>query len=289
MLDYYPPWGSRTLRRLAPNETSLPYTRFALRPLGPTIGAEIEGIDLSQRLHPEEKMEVHRALLEWKVLAFQGQRVSPADVYRFACEWGEPLDASLLQTGAAGPDVFYANGSQNYWHADDSYLEFPGIGSVLHVAELPALGGDTLFADMYAAFDNLDDETKAAIEGLRAVHDCLPYATVTPHYRDHLPEISARFPPVEHPVIRVHPETGRKILYVNSMWTTRLVDVERGRGEALLLRLCLQATVPEYQCRIRWNPGQVVLWDNLAVQHYAVSDYSEPRLMVRTSFAQRAG
>jgi taurine dioxygenase len=284
MPDLFPPWGPRTLQRLSPTQSSSPYTRFNVRPLGPVIGAEIEGIDLSQKLHPEDKAEVHRALLEWKVLAFQGQAVSHEDIYRFACEWGEPLDASLLQTGADGPDVFYANGSQNYWHADDSYLDAPGTGSVLHVAELPALGGDTLFVDMSVAFDNLDADTKAAIVGLRAVHDCAPYAAATPHYRDHLEEIAARFPPVEHSVVRVHPETGREILYVNAMWTTHLVDVEPGTGDALLLRLCLQATIPEYQCRLRWTRGQVVLWDNLAVQHYAVSDYSDPRLMVRTSF-----
>lgn len=196
---------------------------------------------------------------------------------------GEPIDATLLQTGSNGVDVLYVKGDQNYWHADDTFMASPGIGSVLHIGEVPALGGDTLFSDMAAAYDNLDDETKAGIADLVAIHDCAPYAAIAPHYRDHVAEIAERFPPVEHPVVRTHPETGRKTLFVNGMWTTRILGLDDEVAGALLLRLCLQATVPEYQCRVRWSTDKVVLWDNRAVQHYAVSDYSDPRLMVRTS------
>jgi taurine dioxygenase len=273
------------MHRLPPSEEVDAYGSFALRPISPTIGADIDGIDLSVPLRVDDRAEIHRALLEWKVLVFHHQSVLPQDVHRFACEWGEPLDSSLLQSGSDGADVFYASGTQNYWHADDTYLKVPGIGSVLHIPEIPSIGGDTLFADMAAAYDNLGESLQAEIERLRAVHDCGPYAAATPAYRDHVAEIAGRFPPVEHPVVCTHPETNRKVLFVNSMWTTHLVDVEPGIASDLLLKLCLQATVPEYQCRIHWSPDQVVMWDNRVVQHYAVSDYSEPRLMIRTSIS----
>lgn len=283
LVDLYPPWGRRRLDRLAPGLEARPYELFGVRPLQRTIGAEITGVDLSGPLDPNIADEVHRALLEWKVLVFVGQHVGPPDVEAFGRLWGEPIDATLMQTGSNGVDVLYVKGDQNYWHADDTFMAAPGIGSVLHIAEVPAIGGDTVFADMAAAYDNLDDGTKALIDDLQAVHDCAPYAAVAPHYRDHLAEITERFPPVQHPVVRTHPETGRKTLFVNAMWTTRILGLDEGVAGPLLLRLCLQATVPEYQCRVRWSVDKVVMWDNRAVQHYAVSDYDDPRLMVRTS------
>ena len=181
------------------------------------------------------------------------------------------------------PGAGYCTGNQNYWHADDTYMARPGIGSVLRIAEVPSVGGDTVFSDMAVAYDNLDEELKAEIADLRAVHDCAPYAAVTPHYARHLDEITARYPPVEHPVVRTHPETGRPTLFVNAMWTTRVVGLDPEQSDALLLHLAAQATVPEYQCRIHWTPDMVLFWDNRAVQHYAVSDYTEPRLMIRST------
>ena len=283
LLGIYPPWGPRRMRRLPEGVASAPYGQFALRPLSPTIGAEIEGVDLSAALNPEVKAEVHRASLEWKVLVFTGQDLSPAGVEHFASAWGEPYDATLRPAEKLVTGAGYAQGNQNYWHADDTYMARPGTASVLRIAEVPSVGGDTLFADMAVAYDNLEEEMRVRLDGLRAVHDCLPYATVTPHYREHLAEIADRYPPVEHPVVRTHPETGRRTLFVNAMWTKRIVGLEPTESDELLLYLCAQATVPEYQCRIRWSPDKVVFWDNRAVQHYAVSDYTEPRLMIRAT------
>ena len=271
------------MQRLPPGVDGAPYRLFELRPMSPTIGAEVIGLDLGEPLSPEVRAEVRRAFLEWKVLIFRGQDLAPEGVHRFAGQWGEPYDPTLLPTDDDSPTALYVYGNQNYWHADDTYMASPGIGTVLRIGEVPSIGGDTIFADMAAAYDNLDDEMKARIAGLAATHDCGPYAAVTPHYQHHLAEIASRYPPVDHPVVRTHPETGRKTLFVNAMWTTKIVGLDPTEGAALLLHLCVQATVPEYQCRIRWQSDMVVFWDNRAVQHYAVSDYSEPRLMIRTS------
>jgi len=284
LLDAYPPWGPRQVHRLPEGVASEPYKRFDLTPMTAVIGAEITGIDLATPLTDELHADVHRALLEWKVLVFVGQNLPSEGVHRFAAQWGEPYDAQLRPQGDVVTTVpVPAAGNQNYWHADDTYMARPGMGSVLRIVEVPAVGGDTVFADMGAAYDNLAPEMQARIDRLRAVHDCVPYALATPHYREHIAEIAARFPPVEHPVVRTHPESGRKTLFVNAMWTKRIVGLSPAESNGLLLRLCLQATVPEYQCRIRWTPDRVIFWDNRAVQHYAVSDYSEPRVMVRTT------
>jgi taurine dioxygenase len=283
LIDIYPPWGPRDLRRLPPGQEPLPYPRFGLAPLGPTIGAEITGVDLARPLDADLRADVHRAFLEWKVLVFRGQELSPQALQDFAAQWGEVYDATLIPADRVVPAAGYCTGNQNYWHADDTYMATPGIGSVLRIAEVPSIGGDTLFADMAAAYDNLDDGLKAAIADLRAVHDCAPYAALTPHYRDRLDEITDRYPPVAHPVVRTHPETGRLTLFVNAMWTKRILGLDPEESDALLLHLCAQATVPEYQCRIHWSPDTVVFWDNRAVQHYAVSDYTEPRLMIRST------
>lgn len=281
LLDIYPHRGPR---RLVRTSSGRPYRHLSLSPLGATIGVEVQGADLRAPLTEPVAAEIHRALLEWKVLVWRGQPVSAAEMHRFASRWGEPYDASLIAAGSyPAPFVTLGavTGEQNYWHADDTYMACPGLGTVLSVTEVPSVGGDTVFADMAAAYDNLALPLRQAIDGLRAVHDCAPYAADVAHYQDHLDEIAARFPPVEHPVVRTHPETGRRTLFVNSNWTQRVVGLGAAQSDRLLLHLCAQATVPEYQCRIHWSPETVVFWDNRAVQHYAVADYSEPRVIMR--------
>ncbi len=287
LLEIYPQRGPRRMDRLPEGWVARPFAHLQLRPLGRTIGAEVAGIDLSAPLTATLIDEVNRALLEWKVLVFRHQDISPAEQAAFVAHWGELFDDSLLAT----PDAYVvpfvvqapATANQNYWHADDTYMAAPGLGTALRITELPPLGGDTVFSDMAVAYDNLDPDLRAHLDDLRAVHDCAPYAADSPHYRARLDEITARFPPVEHPVVRTHPETGRRTLFVNAMWTQAVVGLSPADSEALLLHLCAQATVPEYQCRVRWTPDTLVFWDNRAVQHYAVGDYLEPRTMVRAT------
>jgi taurine dioxygenase len=158
------------------------------------------------------------------------------------------------------------------WHSDVTWRLQPSLGSVLRAREVPDPGGDTLFCDMYAAYDGLQDDVRASLHGLRAVHDFTKTfgRALDP---DALAQKQKEYPPAEHPVVRTHPETGRKALYVNAAFTSHIVGMARDDSRRLLDLLYRQATVPEYQCRFRWRPDSIAFWDNRAVQHYAVSDY----------------
>ncbi len=157
------------------------------------------------------------------------------------------------------------------------------MGTVLHAIEVPATGGDTLFSDMYAAYDGLDAATRARIDPLAAVHDfAMSFGAQVP--ADQLEETRARYPQVTHPVVVTHADTGRKLLYVNRIFVDHLVGVDRDESVALLDLLCRQAELLEHQCRWQWEPDSVAFWDNRAVQHYACSDYwPSVRVMERAS------
>ena len=169
-----------------------------------------------------------------------------------------------------------AVGRENVWHSDVTWREEPSLGSLLHAIEVPAVGGDTLWADMAAAYDCLDDDLKERIDGLTAVHDWWNTfgRGMQPEQRDAL---RPDFPPVEHPVVRTHPETGRKTLYVNAAFTQHIVGLDADESAELLDLLYRQAPYPEYQCRFRWTAGALAIWDNRSTQHYATSDYFPQR------------
>jgi taurine dioxygenase len=278
-----------TKRRHEPVALAIPaipdgasYETLAVRPLTPTIGAEIEGIDLACVLTEQQFAAVRRALLEWKVLFFRDQNITTEEHLDFGRRFG-PLEVFPFSPPKPGyPEVLAithdekSRGRENTWHSDVTWREIPSLGSILRAIEVPSVGGDTLFADMYAAYDGLPDETKAKIEGRVAVHDF-------PHIRRNFrkrgvseAEIEAfekTYPKVEHPVVRTHPETGRKALYVNAAFTQSIVGLEPDESDALLKRLYAQAAIPEYQCRFRWRKNSVAFWDNRSCQHYAASDY----------------
>jgi taurine dioxygenase len=280
--DLFPPLGPRTLRRVPEDFEVRPYDRFNIRPLGPTVGVEIDGLDLTQALGNEVQADLQRALLEWKLLFFRAPAIDVQQFYRFATYFGETFDDSVMGMGQTQPPnvgVGPCKGEQNYWHADATYGEKPPRATVLRV-QPPSLGGDTMFADMAAAYDNLPDAVKIRIEPLTAIHDADRYARS--FHRAYNPETS-RWTAVEHPVVIAHPRTGRKTLYVNSQWTRELVGLEPAEGEPLLMYLCAQAAVPEYQCRLSWQPFGLAIWDDYALQHYAVGDYTEGRSFWRTT------
>jgi taurine dioxygenase len=274
--------GRRLLRRTPAGWRDRPYERFELVPQGRIIGAEIRGLHLSQPLDDELRAELNRALLEWKVLFFRGQHLEPAAQRAFARHWGE-LESSRSGVYSGSDDVvrFDKGGDatptyENVWHADVTFRERPALGAVLQLREVPPVGGDTMWADMAAAYDNLSDEVKARIEGATAVHDYIPgFARFFGPER--LAPLQGEFPPVEHPVVRTHPETGRKLLFVNTSFTTRITGMDRAESDRLLSHLVAQAHVPEYQVRFRWQAGDVAFWDNRATQHYAVDDYAPYR------------
>ncbi|MBI0381717.1 TauD/TfdA family dioxygenase, partial [Streptomyces albiflaviniger] len=152
----------------------------------------------------------------------------------------------------------------------------PALGAVLQLREVPPVGGDTMWADMAAAYDNLPAEVKERVDGATAVHDVIP-GFVRFYGPERLAPFQEMFPPVEHPVVRTHPETGRRMLFVNTSFTTRITGMEREESDRLLSFLCRQAHVPEYQVRFHWQPGDIAFWDNRATQHYAVNDYAPHR------------
>lgn len=269
--------GPRQLRRLAEAQSDRPYQRFGVTACSPLIGAEISGVNLGLPPDAELKEELHRALLEWKVLFFRDQQINGAEQVVFASAWGE-LEQQRLDAGSAGSSLARyvkdaANGGfENVWHADMTGRPRPAMGFVLRLVRGPEAAGDTIFADAAAAYDNLPAEVRATIDGLRAVHDMTTTMSqfVPP---DELIRIRGIYPPVVHPVVRTHPETGRRTLFVNQVFTDRVVGMEPERSERLLQYLFRQMQAPEYQVRFRWTPGAVAFWDNRAVQHYAVSDY----------------
>ncbi|MFD7710599.1 TauD/TfdA dioxygenase family protein [Streptomyces sp. NPDC059786] len=274
--------GARVLDRLPAGVPERPYSLFELVPQARTIGAEIRGVDLSRPLTDALRDELNRALLEWKVLFFRGQHLTSAAQRGFARNWGELETNPLLATGDDDEVVRFDKAAgvtptfENVWHTDVTFRPRPALGAVLQLREVPPFGGDTMWADMAAAYDNLPEEVKARIDGARAVHDFLPgFARFYPAGR--LAPFQERFPPVEHPVVRRHPETGRRMLFVNASFTTRIVGLERAESDRLLRLLFQQAHVPEFQVRFRWQQGDVAFWDNRATQHYAVNDYGPHR------------
>jgi taurine dioxygenase len=267
----------------------LRFDHFDVARVGTTIGAEVTGIDLRRHLADEVVAELRRCLFEFKVLFFRDQPLSAGEHVDFARRFG-PLEVHpFIGSNSTHPELVRfekhagIGGYENGWHSDVSWREQPSLGAVLHALEIPPVGGDTLFADMYAAYEGLEPEVRERIDGLTAIHD---YAQVFGHGvaeadRDRM---RAQFPPARHPVVRTHPGTGRKLIYVNRFFVDRIEGLERDESNALIELLAGQAEMVEYQCRFRWQQHSVAFWDNRAVQHYAASDYwPQRRVMERAS------
>ncbi|MGW5074659.1 TauD/TfdA dioxygenase family protein [Rhodococcus sp. NPDC004095] len=274
--DHTIEFGPRGMRRNPDGFDPAPYRAIDLRPVTPFIGAEVRGVDLRD---PGDEViaELRTALLEWKVLFFRGQDITGEQHRDFAQHWGELEVHPLLPQGEVPSVVRFERGedspgTENIWHVDVTWQQRPPLGSVLRAIDVPAAGGDTLWADMGNAYDCLSDEVKAAIDGLDAVHDFMPSfgRSMSPEQQERMQE---QYPPVRHPIVRTHPETGRKTLFVNSLFTTHIPDLDPVEGLQLLQRLFDQAKVPDFQCRFHWEPNSIAFWDNRATQHYAASDY----------------
>jgi len=261
---------------------SLEIEDLNILPLTPTIGAEVEGIDLSRPLDASTVSALRRALLDWKVLFFRDQDITTDQHLAFARNFGDLEVHPFAPQKPGYPEVLAithdanSRGKENTWHSDVTWRLEPSLGSILRALEIPPVGGDTLFADMYAAYDGLKDEVKAKVEGKVAVHDFVNFRKGMRKRGVSEEEIAAfdrQYPKVEHPVIRTHPETGRKAIYVNAGFTQHIVGMEKAESDALLAHLYAQAAIPEYQCRFRWTKNAIAFWDNRASQHYAASDY----------------
>lgn len=265
------------------------YEHITVTPKGVTLGAEISGVRLSGNLHDEVIAEIRRAWLDYKVVYVRDQDISGTEHVEFARRFGELEVHPFLLGSEEHPELVRfekgveASGFENGWHHDVTWRETPSMGAILRSIQVPATGGDTAFSDMAAAYDGLDDEMKERLDGLQAAHDyTLAFGSFVDDSKK--AEMREQYPVVHHPIVRTHPETGRKLLFVNAYFTSHVVDMDENEGNQLLRYLISRASVMEYQYRVSWEPNQVTLWDNRIVQHYALSDYyPDVRIMERAS------
>jgi len=262
------------------------------QPLSPNIGAVIHGVDLRQPVDSQTHAAIYQALLDHKVIFFRDQDITTEQHLAFGRLFGELEIHPFTKNKADAPEVILvthdreSRGRENNWHSDVTWREKPSLGSILRAREVPPIGGDTLFANMEAAYNGLSDDLKEELEGLQALHDF-------PHFRHHfkkeerfeeLEELERLYPNPVHPVVRTHPDTGRKSLYVNLAFTQSIVGMDPAESKKLLRYLYSRAAIPEYQCRFRWETNSIAFWDNRACQHYAASDYwPEVRRMERVT------
>lgn len=264
-------------------------SKIEIKQMTPAIGAEILGVDLAN--YDQSLIDlVHETLLTHRVVFFRDQHLSDAEHIEFARQFGNleihpatPKDQpnpEILRI-AHGPE---SRGAENMWHSDVTWRECPSLGSILRAVELPDVGGDTLFANMVLAYDRLSDEVKEKIENLTAVHDIA--RVFAKRLGRKAEELHDKYPPMEHPVVRTHPETKERVIYVNGAFTDHIKDMERAESDQLLDQLYKSAWNPEVQCRFRWEVGSIAFWDNRACQHFAASDYyPDVRVMERVTIA----
>jgi taurine dioxygenase len=263
---------------------------ITIAPLTPGIGAEIGGIDLASPAIADAIPALRAALLAHKVIFFRDQHITAAQHIAFARHFGDleihpatPKDqqAREILRIAHGPD---SRGRENAWHSDVTWREAPSLGSILRAIEVPPVGGDTLFADMHAAFTRLSPAMQRIATQLTAVHDIA--RVFAGRLGQSTDDLHAKYPPMEHPVVRTHPETGLPCLYVNIAFTSHIVGLSKDESDNLLAHFYAQAANPEIQCRFRWQAGSIAFWDNRASQHFACSDYfPQRRVMERVTIA----
>lgn len=260
------------------NDRTIEYSTFRVTTLTPHLGAEVSGLDLSRPLADEQLADLRRAFADWSVLVFRDQHLDREAHKRFGRYFGELHRHPMNEWREGDPEILVVKTTADSpytagdaWHADVTCDERPPIASALYVTETPACGGgDTLFADMYIAAELLSPAMRSWLEGLTAVHDgAIPYVGA---YKSTPPE--GGYPRNEHPVITVHPVTGREVLYVNPGFTSHIRGLRRWESDAVLRALYdLVATTPRLHCRVAWEPNTLTLWDNRCTQHHAVWDY----------------
>ena len=255
------------------------YERISVRPVTPVIGAEIEGVYLDEPLDEVTVQEIQDALTAHQVIFFRDQEIT-VEHQKALGRWFGELVVHPNDPGLEGhPEVMIIHSDESSkrvtgerWHSDVSCTQEPPLGSILRLFTVPDSGGDTLFASMYAAYDALSGPMKSLLQGLTAIHDGGPY------YREvnaiiGRDEGGREYPKAEHPVVRSHPVTGRKALFVNEIFTTHLVGLPKAESDAILDFLFRHVQRGEFQCRFHWEPHSIAFWDNRWTQHLAIWDY----------------
>ncbi len=261
-----------------------------IRPLTPAIGAEIHGVDLGGDDVARRIPQIRAALLKHGVIFFRGQELSQEQHIAFARHFGELEIHPATPKDQPNPEVLHiahgpnSRGQENNWHSDVTWRERPSLGSILLAREVPECGGDTLFANMHLAYERLSEQMQRFCEGLTAVHDIA--RVFARRLGKRAEELHDQYPPVRHPVIRTHPETSERAVYVNNGFTSHIEGLSKDESDWLLDRLYKTAWDVEIQCRFRWQAGSVAFWDNRVCQHLAVSDYFPARrVMERVTIA----
>ncbi|MBV9250241.1 MAG: TauD/TfdA family dioxygenase [Acetobacteraceae bacterium] len=259
-------------------DEAVPYETITLDQLTPIIGAEVGGVDLSQPLSNHQMAEVHRALAENLVIFFRDQQLTPEDHLAFGRAFGELHIHPAAPHAPGHPELMIIHADKNSprangegWHSDVSCDSEPPMGSILYIKTCPPKGGDTLFANMYAAYDALSDRMKAYLDGLTAIHDGEEAYRGT--YANYGIADKPTYPRAEHPVVRTHPVTGKRALYINRGFTKRILGIPSDESDGILQCLYRHVENPLFQCRFRWRENSVAFWDNRCTQHRAMWDY----------------
>jgi len=268
---------------------------FSIKPISGALGAEIHGVDLTKPLSAAVFEDLHQALMDYKVIFFRDQDLTPEQHIAFSRRFGEPMEDMFVKESETYPELMellkeaddtgYNFGGS--WHSDATYRTSPPLGVSLYARELPPFGGDTIWCNMEMVLENLSAGMQSMLEPLYAEH-------LAQGYREKLAVIKGDYSKsfenlgdvvrveVNHPVVRVHPVTGRKSLFINDAYTYRFTNMTAEESQPLIEYLCNFAIRPYFTCRFRWQPGSLAIWDNRNTMHYAVSDYhGHRRLMHR--------
>lgn len=263
-------------------------SRLTITPLSHALGAQISGVDIAQPLNVEQRDAIEQALLKHQVLFFRDQPITPEQQARFAANFGDLHIHPIYPNVPEQPEVLILDTAQTdvrdnaVWHTDVTFLPTPALGAVLSAKLLPAFGGDTLWASGIAAYEALSEPLKVLLQGLSATHDFVKSFPLerfgnTPQALEQWEATRKKNPPLSHPVIRTHPVSGRKSLFVNEGFTTRINELSDSESEAILKLLFAHTTRPEFTIRWRWQTDDVAFWDNRVTQHFAVDDYRPAR------------
>lgn len=260
-----------------------------VRPVSGALGAEVCGVDLGDALSDEQVDTLRRAFLDHQVIFFRGQSLDPDSHKEVGRHFGDLNIHGYYESLPGHPEILpvlkepEATGNiGGVWHSDVTYLPAPALGSILYALEVPPAGGDTMFASQYLAWETLSDGMKDMLEGLRAIHSSDIFTNkarrdaVNATRTTKLNEVDETIES-SHPVVRTHPETGRKCLFVNGAFTRRIDGWTAEESRPLLDFLYRQASRPEFTCRFRWEEGSIAFWDNRCTQHYALNDYQGHR------------
>lgn len=260
---------------------------FIIRPLSKAIGATIKGLNLSN-INPAQIRFVSEAFLKHQVLFFENQSLDPKKLFELASKFGKPVEYPFITNKTQIPEVMEVikrpGDKENFgglWHSDTSYLKTPSMGALLYAVETPEVGGDTVFSNMYKVFDSLSEEMQTFLSRLSALN-----ISDKANGLDIRPKSNSTSFKASHPVIRTHPETKKKLIYVNEAHTLNFVGMTQTESEPLLDFLFKKIKEEQFSCRFKWEPGCVAFWDNRACQHFPVNDYQGyQRKMLRISLA----